>query len=575
MKKGEGAASCSSTGNSSRRRSSCASMTSSKFEETDQEDEERARKLAQIALVDIEKLPPRVVVPTERRARWNSRNIVPMSPLQVIDGKIVRSALLLNRFRRKKRKIRFKEQLVAGALEPENPWKCRTDLKKDPIIAAYKEACAKHKASPYQSIIYQIKSAENMDDRCEELNFEGVTLYVQDCEALEEIFRRVLFRKVDLSSSIGHDAAAEALFQQFEYYEPVTHLDLSNNTYIGYYGWVACSRMLRKTRSLKRLDANNVRLKDDYMTVLMRGFRYAYLNVLSISSSKLNGKLLELLVTALKFNMALRELYLCDNQIQGTFDSCQLETLLKFNSRLRYLDLSDNRIQDEDLYYIVNGLTHQLHFGLYSKSKRGLETLVLDNNKLTRRASTHINAAIKGSKTLECLSLAGMPLQDDTIMDIRESLLANRQLSRLILENTEITDFGAEELARILKNNDVIEALDLQNNPIYKPGLLSLVEAMEHNKRITEIHVDEKPKVKTVTKIKIKYSELYRQIQSLCEKNAELIKLETALIEAEADESEDSDENSQLFGGDDDLNDLEKQQDQLPSEYKRFANWKV
>ena len=37
--------------------------------------------------------------------------------------------------------------------------------------------------------------------------------------------------------------------------------------------------------------------------------------------------------------MALRQLYICDNKIQGTFDCVQLKTLLQFNSRLRYLDL--------------------------------------------------------------------------------------------------------------------------------------------------------------------------------------------------------------------------------------------
>lgn len=62
------------------------------------------------------------------------------------------------------------------------------------------------------------------------------------------------------------------------------------------------------------------------------------------------------------------------------------------------LFFSNNLINDDDLYWVINGLTHQLHFGKFSKSKRGLESLVISNNKLTRRAATHINVAIVGKK---------------------------------------------------------------------------------------------------------------------------------------------------------------------------------
>ena len=64
--------------------------------------------------------------------------------------------------------------------------------------------------------------------------------------------------------------------------------------------------------------------------------------------------------------------------------------------KIVYYYFSNNLIEDDEFYYVVNGLTHQLHFGVHSKSKRGLESLVLDNNRLTRRAAVHINAAIVG-----------------------------------------------------------------------------------------------------------------------------------------------------------------------------------
>lgn len=69
--------------------------------------------------------------------------------------------------------------------------------------------------------------------------------------------------------------------------------------------------------------------------------------------------------------------------------------LLQSMGKLNFL-FSNNLIQDEGMPYIVTGLTNQLHFGQYSRSKKGLETLLLCNNQLTRRSGTHINGAIVG-----------------------------------------------------------------------------------------------------------------------------------------------------------------------------------
>lgn len=93
--------------------------------EDDDEDARSAAVAAACAQVDVEKLPPRVYNPAERRPRWNSRHVTPMSPHQLIDGRILRSSLLLNRKRKKKRTLRFPDNEVAGCLEPENPWKHR------------------------------------------------------------------------------------------------------------------------------------------------------------------------------------------------------------------------------------------------------------------------------------------------------------------------------------------------------------------------------------------------------------------------------------------------------------------
>ncbi|KAJ8682757.1 hypothetical protein QAD02_018549 [Eretmocerus hayati] len=547
------------------------------FESSFEEEDAAAAAAIKAALahVDVERLPPRQVCSSERRSRWVSRNaLIPMSPHQLIDGRIIRSSLLLNRRRRRRRALRFPENEVAGCLEPDNPWRHRKDLKRDAVITAYKEACDKHKVSPLQSIIFQLKSTNNIDNRCEELSFKGILLHQNDCEALEEVFRRILFFKVDLDGAIAEDNSAEVLFQIFEFYEATAHIDISNNRYIGTYGWQACSRMLRKTTSLKRLDATNILLNEEYMTILTRGLRYAYLIILRLDSCKLSGRPMELLVIALKFNMALRQLYLGNNGLQG-FDCQQIGTLLKFNSRLAYLDLSDNLIQDDGMYYVAAGLTNQLHFGKYSKSKRGLESLILWNNQLTRRSATHINAAIKRSKTLKYLNIGSNILKDDTIMDIRDSLVENKVLLRLDMQSTDITCFGLSELARVLKVNNTLQTLDLRNNPVYKSGVLSLAEALEINKGVTEIYIDEKSKLKSPTKIKAKYSELVKQLHNLCERNKELINESATSEEDSEDQDGDSDEKDESAFGEDELDELEESQEELPQEYKRYMTWRV
>ncbi|XP_011498181.1 PREDICTED: protein phosphatase 1 regulatory subunit 37-like [Ceratosolen solmsi marchali] len=171
----------------------------------DESERTAAALAASLVQVDIERLPPRPVIAGERRPRWCARNAVLLSPHQLIDGRIIRSSLLLNRHRKRRRSLRFPQNEVAGYLEPENPWRHRKDVKRDAVLVAYKEACSKHKTSPLQSIIYQLKSTNGIEDRCEELNFQNLTLHRSDCEALEEIFKRILFYKINLDAAIAED----------------------------------------------------------------------------------------------------------------------------------------------------------------------------------------------------------------------------------------------------------------------------------------------------------------------------------------------------------------------------------
>lgn len=130
-------------------------------------------------------------------------------------------------------------------------------------------------------------------------------------------------------------------------------------------------------------------------------------------------------VCSLKKNIALQELYLCDNELNSFHDSMQLGELLKYNSTLRTLDLSNNAISDSgmpislsqpwptwiltsDFYAFITQLCYtefpntflshaagleELCDGLRVQ-KSGLRTLVLHNNQITHRGMIHLGRVL-------------------------------------------------------------------------------------------------------------------------------------------------------------------------------------
>lgn len=127
------------------------------------------------------------------------------------------------------------------------------------------------------------------------------------------------------------------------------------------------------------------------------------------------------LVGALKRNVALQELYLSENNLNGYQDSMQLGDLLKYNSTLKTLDLSNNTMSDSGMpfrlrTYCVLPIARLKRFlwlkctvcfsscvvislcstGLeeicdaLSSQKTGLRTLILSNNHITHLGMSHL-----------------------------------------------------------------------------------------------------------------------------------------------------------------------------------------
>ncbi|OWK49649.1 Protein phosphatase 1 regulatory subunit 37, partial [Lonchura striata] len=128
---------------------------------------------------------------------------------------------------------------------------------------------------------------------------------------MEEIFKRLQFKLLDLEHTGLDEDGAAALFDMIEYYESATHLNIGSNKHLGARGWQAAAHMMRKTSCLQSLDARNTPLLEPSAPLVARALRISSsLAVLHLENTALSGRPLMLLATALKMNVSLRELYL-------------------------------------------------------------------------------------------------------------------------------------------------------------------------------------------------------------------------------------------------------------------------
>lgn len=76
------------------------------------------------------------------------------------------------------------------------------------------------------------------------LSLKQQTLTHESCEALEELFKRVKYRAIDVTSCSLDDSSASSLFDMIEYYEACNELNFSENPNIKNRGWLACKFQL-------------------------------------------------------------------------------------------------------------------------------------------------------------------------------------------------------------------------------------------------------------------------------------------------------------------------------------------
>ncbi|XP_078419524.1 protein phosphatase 1 regulatory subunit 37 [Cetorhinus maximus] len=317
------------------------------------------------------------------------------------------------------------------------------------------------------------------------LDLKGEKLDYESCEALEEIFKRIQFKLINLEWVKLDEDGASALFDIIEYYDSAVHLSISFTKHIGSRGWMAAAQLIRKSISLQEFEACGIPLMEHTACFVAQGLKFnSHLRVLRLDSASMSGRPLMLLVSALNVNQMLQELYLADNNLNSVQDSMNLRELLQSNYTIRLLDLKNNCILNTGLQDICEGLRRQ---------KQGLKTLILWNNKLTHVGMSHLAAILPNLTCLETLNLGHNPLSNEGIHRLKGALIANRSVTRLGLASTAITSEGAIAIAEFVVESAGILRLDLRRNRIRTGGLMALSLALRLNHSLVRLDLDKEP----------------------------------------------------------------------------------
>ncbi|MCL4134023.1 UNVERIFIED_CONTAM: hypothetical protein GTU68_042340 [Idotea baltica] len=379
------------------------------------------------------------------------------------------------------------------------------------IAEAYKKSCDRHHTRALPIVLQQIVALPvGVGGRIECLSMRNSRLEAGQCECLEEVFRRVQFQTLDLEGCELEDDTAIPLFDMIEFYDSAIHLNISGNSKIGNRGWHACARMMKRTQSLRTLEARATNLSEQNMPIVCKALKLGTrLHTLHLENCNLTGRPLVTLAGVLRVNDTITELFLADNRL-GANDSIQLGNLVRANRTLRLLDLRNNNIQDTGCAHICKDIAEQ---------QACLTTLVLWNNHITVHSIPYFSLMLHANATLETLNLGRNNITSEGVLLLKSSLIRNRCLKRVGLQASRIGNEGAVALAECLADNGVIERIDLRENNIQVAGLLALCRSLKMNSTVVQLDLDANPRAEPTADLNEQHLTLHQEIKSLCQKN--------------------------------------------------------
>lgn len=212
------------------------------------------------------------------------------------------------------------------------------------LTELYRESCAKHSTEPLPIITEHLDKLDlAVNQRVPLLSLKDQNLSHGSCEALEEIFKRVQYRSINLSNAGLDDTSASVLFELIEYYEAANELDISDNLAMTNKSWLACINMIKKSQTLNVLISRGPAISDHNVMNLAKALNSSALHTLKLEHCELSQRPLATLCNLLKRNTVLRELSLAHNQLNCD-DAKNIANLLRANYHIQLLDISNNSI---------------------------------------------------------------------------------------------------------------------------------------------------------------------------------------------------------------------------------------
>ncbi|KMY88559.1 mucin-19 isoform X3 [Drosophila simulans] len=263
------------------------------------------------------------------------------------------------------RRVSFPDnQLVTGYLEPANPWKQVYLVKSSSeIVDQYQQSCKKHNTQPLESVVDHLRTLDLNQVRQPLLPLKAKELTANDCEALEEIFKRIQYTCIDLSECTLDESSLMALFQMIEYYEAANELDISyNKAEMTKRCWELCAYMVERSQELQLLNAESNQITKLGADSLGRALGSSNLHTLKLEHCGLRGaplvNLLSFAGRGLYQNKRLKELWVGYNDLDCV-DAQHIADLLRYNHSLELIDISNNNIRNEGVMYLVQALILQ------------------------------------------------------------------------------------------------------------------------------------------------------------------------------------------------------------------------
>ncbi|XP_053670431.1 mucin-5AC [Anopheles nili] len=307
-----------------------------------------------------------------------------------------------------RRRVSFPKdaQLITGYLDPVNPWASISICETPELLELYRNSCKRHNTSPLSTILDHLQSIDVTKGRVSMLSLKDQHLSYSGCEALEEIFKHVQYRCIDLSHSGLDDVTASVMFDIIEYYEAANELDISDNLQMSSKSWTACINMIKKSQALNVLITRGPTISDYQVTNLAKALNTSAIHTLKLEHCVLSKQPISSLCSMLKRNTVLRELWLAHNELICE-DAQHIANLLRTNFYIQLIDISNNKIGDNGVEDIVSAIVEQsVYFKNVQEKKRKGKLNLTDLSSSLHKINSGKNYSSQRLRSTDSLSTA-------------------------------------------------------------------------------------------------------------------------------------------------------------------------